>query len=124
MVDCPRGIVRSSRGVVRPPVLLGTRPCALVCREAFKGLATHRLVADSVSMGASACVNVETPVVKVEARALLVANAERMVSATSVLAGNTVGAADTGLERASGRTRGAPRCMHDGNDDALPADDD
>jgi hypothetical protein len=41
-------------------------------------------------MGASACVNVETSVVLVEARALMAAKADGMVSAACVLAGKTV----------------------------------
>jgi hypothetical protein len=90
VVDSPEEIVRTSRGVVRSPVVLGTRPCELVGREALKASGADRLVAASVGMGAIACAKGETPVVNVGARALLAANAERMVSATSVLAGNTV----------------------------------
>jgi hypothetical protein len=90
IVDAPWGLVGNSRGVVRPPVSLGTRPGALVCRESFKASAAHRLVADRVGMGAIACANVDTPVVIVEACALMAANAGDMVSAACVLAGNTV----------------------------------
>jgi hypothetical protein len=69
---------------------MGTRPCELVCRGAFKATAASRLVTNPLGMGARACVNVRTRVVNVEAPVVVAASVDGMVSAAYVAAGANV----------------------------------